>query len=511
MRAASVLQFSMTVAAAGLLTFQAPAVERFAINGVTAHRGDSLHYPENTLAAFTSAIEAGVDWIEADVVRTLDGKLVVCHDLTTGRLADQNLEIGETDYETVRQLDMAAKFREARGLTEQECPRQPMPSLEEVLRLMMRQSRTRLSIQPKVDCVEAAISLINKLDASRWVGFNDGSLKYMKEVKRLAPSVPVFWDRGETEISEDIAVALEEGFEALIVNAGSLTAAKAHAVRAAGLELGVWTVNGKEDWERFLDLGVRRIYTDDPAGLLRFQRERGFGFAACEGVYPMHLQGICTDGRDFIYWSWTDALVKTDLQGRLLAKTAAANHHGDVCYDDGKIYCAVNLGKFNRPAGEADSWVYVYDANSLVEVARHKVPELVHGAGGIGSHGGRFVVVGGLPPGIDENYVYEYDVAFRFQKRHSVTSGYTLMGIQTATYSEGEWWFGCYGKPQVLLRTDEQFRLSGRWNVSAAVGLEMLSEGRVMVAENEKTGRGNHAWARLARADKKSGLIFRSR
>lgn len=38
----------------------------------------------------------------------------------------------------------------------------------------------------------------------------------------------------------------------------------------------------------------------------------------CEGTFPLHLQGIATDGRTAIFWSWTDALAKTDLQGRLL-------------------------------------------------------------------------------------------------------------------------------------------------------------------------------------------------
>ena len=32
----------------------------------------------------------------------------------------------------------------------------------------------------------------------------------------------------------------------------------------------------------------------------------------CEGVYPHHLQGICTNKSDAIYWSFTTFLVKTD-------------------------------------------------------------------------------------------------------------------------------------------------------------------------------------------------------
>jgi hypothetical protein len=60
----------------------------FLNNGVTAHRGNSGDYPENTLPAFESGIEVGADWIELDIFRTKDGKLVVIHDKTTARTGD---------------------------------------------------------------------------------------------------------------------------------------------------------------------------------------------------------------------------------------------------------------------------------------------------------------------------------------------------------------------------------------------------------------------------------------
>src|ERR1017187_4275277 len=133
-----------------------------------------------------------------------------------------------------------------------------------------------------------------------------------------------------------------------------------------------------------------------------------FQSTKCEGVYPGHLQGICTDERDAIYWSWTDTLVKTDGRGHVLKQVKVAKHHGDLCFHDGKVYVAVNLGQFNLPAGHADSWVFVYDADTLAELGRHRVPEVMHGAGGIGYHEGRFIVIGGLPVGVKENYLYEY-------------------------------------------------------------------------------------------------------
>lgn len=213
----------------------------------------------------------------------------------------------------------------------------------------------------------------------------------------------------------------------------------------------------------------------------------------CEGTYPLHLQGVCTNDRDAIYWSFTDFLVKTDLEGRVRKKVSVANHHGDLCFHDGKVYVAVNLGQFNQPAGKADSWIYVYDAETLEELARHETPEVVHGAGGMAYLDGAFFVVGGLPPGTNENYVYEYDASdLSFRKRHVLETGYTLMGIQTIAFADGHWWFGCYGKPSVLWKADRDFRMVGHWNTNASVGIVGDREGRLLVATTPRDSQGNH-------------------
>src|SRR5258707_3679619 len=66
---------------------------------VLAHRGASAYAPENTLSAFRLAVEQHADWLELDVQQTMDGHLVVFHDLrmertTNGRgnLRDLTLE-----------------------------------------------------------------------------------------------------------------------------------------------------------------------------------------------------------------------------------------------------------------------------------------------------------------------------------------------------------------------------------------------------------------------------------
>lgn len=479
----------------------------FLHNGVTAHRGNSGEFPENTLTAFQSGIELGADWIELDVFRTRDGKLVVIHDASTERVGDRSLVVANSDYAELAKVDVATDFRRRAGKTVDECPPQRIPLLEDVLRLVMKQRHTRVSIQPKMDCVAEAVGLVKHLGAQRWAGFNDGNLRYMTEVKRLAPDIPVFWDRGaDADVDADIVVARQHGFESLVLHHGGVTPEKVQKIKAADIAPGAWTVNDRCMMEKFLDMGVERIYTDHPRVLLALRAGQRFHSVQCEGIYPHHLQGVCADD-EAIYWSFTTQLVKTDLEGKLLAKAPAANHHGDLCFHDGKLYVAVNLGKFNDPRGNADSWVYVYDAADLSLLARHATPEAFHGAGGIGVRNGHFFVVGGLPEGVEENYVYEYDGEFRFLKKHVVNSGHTHLGIQTATFAGDRWWFGCYGNPQILLVADAAFQLQGRFEFDASLGIVGLPGGGFLAASGRcEKDKGCTGRLRLAVADDKTGL-----
>ncbi len=248
----------------------------FLHNGVTAHRGSSLEHPENTLRAFRHALELGADWIELDIFSTADGHLVVHHDATTAATSDRDLAIGASSLEDLRQLDVAHRFRETHGHSPEACPPERMPLLSEALDLILTQRRTRLSIQPKDDSVEAAIRLIGEKGAQSWCGFNDGSLAKMRRVKELAPELTVLWDRpAQCDLDADLATARECGFEALVIHQDGVDGDAIARVKAAGFQVGAWTVNDPAKRRELFALGIDRLYTDDVRGTLQFLRERG--------------------------------------------------------------------------------------------------------------------------------------------------------------------------------------------------------------------------------------------
>ncbi len=77
---------------------------------VIAHRGAPDFAPENTLSSFVIAAVQGADAIECDIWLSSDGKLIVNHDPTTGRVWSEDLEIEKTDSETLTSLSLNHGF-----------------------------------------------------------------------------------------------------------------------------------------------------------------------------------------------------------------------------------------------------------------------------------------------------------------------------------------------------------------------------------------------------------------
>lgn len=72
---------------------------------VAAHRGNSKYYPENTMAAYRSAVEIKADMIEVDVHMTKDGHIIMMHDHLVDRTTNGTGLIRDYTLEEIRALD----------------------------------------------------------------------------------------------------------------------------------------------------------------------------------------------------------------------------------------------------------------------------------------------------------------------------------------------------------------------------------------------------------------------
>lgn len=99
---------------------------------VTAHRGNSVEYPENTLLSMTKAVEAGTDFIEFDLRSTSDNVPILLHDATLKRTADVEGPPEEKTLAEIKKLNASwyrGMYRRTAPLPE----KVEIPTFEEIL------------------------------------------------------------------------------------------------------------------------------------------------------------------------------------------------------------------------------------------------------------------------------------------------------------------------------------------------------------------------------------------
>jgi glycerophosphoryl diester phosphodiesterase len=82
---------------------------------VIAHQGGELLAPSNTMAAFTNAVNMGVDVLETDLHITKDGYLVAIHDPTVDRTTNGHGKIAVMTLKEIQKLDAGYHFKDLKG------------------------------------------------------------------------------------------------------------------------------------------------------------------------------------------------------------------------------------------------------------------------------------------------------------------------------------------------------------------------------------------------------------
>jgi glycerophosphoryl diester phosphodiesterase len=99
---------------------------------IIAHRGDAVHAPENSLAAFRLALEAA-DLIETDLWLTADRVVVCHHDRTLDRTTDGDGAVPELTWNEVQQAQVCRSY--CGRFDAAQYPDERVPTLAELLTL----------------------------------------------------------------------------------------------------------------------------------------------------------------------------------------------------------------------------------------------------------------------------------------------------------------------------------------------------------------------------------------
>lgn len=148
---------------------------------IGAHRGNSAELPENTLAAFRSALALGVDIVECDVHLSADDELIVIHDATLDRTTDGTGAVRGHTMAELRALDAGD------GL--------PPPTLDELCEVVASHGAAGLCVEIKQPETPYPGIEERVVDALRAHGLTEVAVVIsfhhptVAEVKRLAPAL----------------------------------------------------------------------------------------------------------------------------------------------------------------------------------------------------------------------------------------------------------------------------------------------------------------------------------
>ncbi|HZU21865.1 MAG TPA: glycerophosphodiester phosphodiesterase [Terriglobales bacterium] len=204
------------------------------------HRGARRVSPENTLAAFTLALEHGCHGFEFDVRRTCDAKSVICHDARY-----YSMDVART---TLAALRKRAEF----------------PTLNEVISRFG--GRAFLDIELKIAGLEQAVAdAVAELPRHRFVisSFLPNVLARIRLIDLKLPTGLIF-DRSRT-----LADWRDLPIHYVIAEQSLAAPALVREAHAHGKRLFVWTVNRQADMLRLRDSGVDGIISDDTELLCR--------------------------------------------------------------------------------------------------------------------------------------------------------------------------------------------------------------------------------------------------
>ena len=262
---------------------------------VFAHRGSSEALPEHTLAAYLRALGEGADGLECDVRLTRDGHLVCVHDRRLDRTSNGR---GRVSAYTLAQLDALdfGSWHPAAGAgtvavdaaveAEADVPVTELTRLLTLDRLLaaVRASgrAVRLLIETKhpsrygAEVERRLVDLLRRFGLAEPVPGDPVSVTVMsfaalavRRIARLAPALPTVYllevlppgvGRGRLPFGARIA---GPGIGLVRARPGLLP-----ALRAAGHQTYVWTVNEEPDLDLVLAQGVDGVITDRPRFVL---------------------------------------------------------------------------------------------------------------------------------------------------------------------------------------------------------------------------------------------------
>jgi glycerophosphoryl diester phosphodiesterase len=225
---------------------------------VCAHRGFNTIAPENSLPAFGAAVAMGAEEIEFDLWFTKDGEVVSIHDPTLERVSNGQGKIWEYTLKELRELDFGIKHGPAfAGMR--------IPTFEDILKKFSCHCVMNIHLKTageRPEYLGKVVELIKKYDCLKYVYFTSGEDSLLERLQREFPEIPRCCGAGGGAW-EIVDRAIKYGCTKVQLFKPYFDQAMIDKAHANGIICNVFWSDDAEETERFLDMGIDVILTND--------------------------------------------------------------------------------------------------------------------------------------------------------------------------------------------------------------------------------------------------------
>ncbi|MFL2768147.1 MAG: glycerophosphodiester phosphodiesterase family protein [Dehalococcoidia bacterium] len=235
--------------------------------GSIAHRGYSSKAPENTFAAFDSAIKNNFNFIETDVQLTADNIPVIIHDDKVDRTSNGKGLVREMKLNEIKSLDFGSWFNK-------EFKDEKIPTLSELLKKYSNQIHLVLELKSDQSNLTNQVSAL--IENENWDKIAGNPMSqipgltiisfHLEQVLRSIELLPVVrhgWLVGELT-DTDIDIASKLGIQGIFPYAKMTSEHSVKYAKEKGLFVGVWGIENPEDVVMLRKIGVSAVTSDWP-------------------------------------------------------------------------------------------------------------------------------------------------------------------------------------------------------------------------------------------------------
>ena len=251
-----VFLFLSTLLVLGIIVFNGFTLYSNGVNNnikTIAHRGYVEKGVENSIEALEAAAEAGVDYVEMDVLMTKDNKFIVMHDYNLKRLAGINKKVQDMTYNELVGLPISQSGHKSK-----------IPSFEEYVK-RAKELNVKLVVELKPhggepnNYVDIFIEKVKELDIENNYKYMSLDLKVMEELESKAPQLETGYI-----IPFQFGKFSNNNVDFFAIEDFSFSNTLVEQAKSQNKSVYVWTINDPSLITKYLQSPANGIITDEP-------------------------------------------------------------------------------------------------------------------------------------------------------------------------------------------------------------------------------------------------------